>query len=109
MPETTITAEAALVTQVTVFTCAEERQHELVAALEKAIAEVFVHQRGFLSANVLASRDKTRVLNYAQWATIEDFDAMRGHRDVQEQMAHIINIAESSDPRLYDVKAVAHR
>jgi hypothetical protein len=108
MPETTITTDGKYVTLVNVFTCAEQRQHELVEAIDKATAEVFVHQPGFISANIHASRDQTRVLNYAQWASVEDLDAMQSNRDVQEQMAQIISIAESVDPRLYDVKVIHH-
>jgi hypothetical protein len=96
------------VTFVNVFICAEQRQHELVAALDKATAEVFAHQPGFVSATIHASRDKTRVLNYVRWATVEDLDAMQGNRDAREQMEQILSIAESADPRLYDVKSTYH-
>jgi Antibiotic biosynthesis monooxygenase len=106
MPDTTGTTD---VTFVNVFTCAEQRQYELVAALDKATAEVLAHLPGFLSATIHASRDKTRVLNYARWATVEDFDAMQGNPDVRDQMVQIIAIAESADPRLYDVRAAYDR
>lgn len=111
MPETqptTISAEDGNVTLITVYTCPDVRQHELVAALDKAIAEVLVHLPGFVSANVHASLDKTRVVNYAQWASIEAVDALQYHTEVQQHMAQVMSIAESADPRLFTVRAVYH-
>jgi hypothetical protein len=110
MPETqsTIVAGGDVLTLIDVFTCPEERQNELVAALDKATAEVLRHQRGFIAASIHASLDRTRVVNYAQWATVEDFDAMRDVPAVEDQRAQIMAIAESADPRLFVVRAVHH-
>jgi hypothetical protein len=108
-PRTTITAEADHITLINVFTCAEVRQNELVAELDKATVELFSHQPGFISANIHASLDKTRVVNYAQWASIEDLDAARDVRDIQDHMRHIMAIAESADPRLFTVRSTHHR
>jgi heme-degrading monooxygenase HmoA len=103
-----ISVAGSLVTQMNVFTVAEVRQGELVDALDKATAEILMHQPGFVSANIHASLDHTRVVNYAQWATQEDFEAMQGRLDVQEQLQQIMTIATSADPRLYTVRAVYH-
>jgi hypothetical protein len=94
------------ITLINVFTCPEVRQNELVAALEKATAEVFVHQPGFISGSIHASLDRTRVVNYVQWARVEDFDATGLVPDVQSHMARVMAIAESADPRLFTVAAV---
>jgi antibiotic biosynthesis monooxygenase len=96
------------ITLINTFTCAEEKQNELVAALERATVELFMHQPGFISANIHASLDKTRVVNYAQWARVEDFDAIGRVEVIQEHMAQIMTLAESVDPRLYTVRAVHH-
>jgi quinol monooxygenase YgiN len=106
--ETTISADSKLVTLINVFTCPELRQPELVAALNEATVEIFVHLPGFVSANIHASLDQTRVVNYAQWATMEDFDDMRNNKEVQAHMAQIMTIAESADPRLFTVRAAHH-
>jgi hypothetical protein len=103
-----ISVAGPVVTLVNVFTVADVRQGELVEALDKATAEILVHQPGFVSANIHASLDRTRVVNYAQWATQEDFEAMQCRRDVQEHMQQIMTIASSADPRLYTVRAVYH-
>jgi quinol monooxygenase YgiN len=106
MSETTISAGDGRLTLITTFTCAERRQGELVATLEAATAEVFLHLPGFVSGSVHASRDRTRVVNYAQWASTEDFDAAQADPDVQKHLAQLVALAESADPRLYDVTAV---
>jgi quinol monooxygenase YgiN len=107
-PQSTISADAGLVTLINVFTCADERQNDLVDALDRATAEIFQHLPGFISANIHASADRTRVVNYAQWADTAAFEAMQCRDDVQRHMAEIMAIAESADPRLFTVRAVHH-
>jgi heme-degrading monooxygenase HmoA len=103
-----ISVAGPAVTLMNIFTVAEVRQGELIEALDKGMAEIFAHQPGFVSANIHASLDRTRVVNYMQWATQEDFEAMQCRRDVQDYMQQIITIASSADPRLYTVRAVYH-
>ena len=107
-PQTTITAGADVITLINVFTCPEVRQNELVAALDRATVEVFMHLDGFISANLHASLDQTRVVNYAQWRSVADFDAAYSRPDVQKHIAEIMAIVESADPRLFQVRAVHH-
>jgi hypothetical protein len=106
--ETTIFPGGDHITLINTFTCPEMRQNELVAALEKATVELFMHQPGCISGNIHASLDRTRVVNYAQWARIEDFDATHHIPDIQAHMARIMAIAESADPRWFTVRAVHH-
>jgi hypothetical protein len=105
---TTITAGADVITLINVFTCPEVRQNELVAALDRATRELFVNLEGFISANLHASLDQTRVVNYAQWRRVEDLDRALARRDVREHLDEIMAIAESADPRLFRVRAVHH-
>ena len=106
--QSTISTGGDVITLINVFTCPEERQNELVAVLDRGASEVFARLPGFISANVHASLDRTRVLDYAQWATVEDFDAIRDIPAVQEHLAEVMALAESADPRLYVVRAVRH-
>jgi hypothetical protein len=105
---TTISADDGHLTLINAFTCPETRQNDLVAALEKANLEIFTRQPGFNSANIHASLDRTRVLNYVQWERVEDFDAAGAVPEVQQHVAEIMTIAESADPRLYHVRSVHH-
>jgi heme-degrading monooxygenase HmoA len=103
---TTISTDAPGVTLINVFTVVAERQHELVAALDRATAEVFVDLPGFRSANIHASLDGVRVVNYAQWASEEAFNAMLERADVRAHMKEIMTIADAYEPRLFSVRAV---
>lgn len=107
-PQTVISSDAPLVTLINVFTVAPERQAELVAALDRSTAAFFATVPGFLSANVHASHDGTRVVNYAQWASAAHFQAMTRLPGAREHFAEIGAIVEQSDPRLYDVRGVHH-
>ena len=104
----TIVAGDEILTLINTFTCPEVRQNELVDALDRATSEIFVHLDGFISANLHASLDHTRVINYAQWRSMENFDAAQSHPKVRQHLAEIMAIAESADPRLFHVRAVHH-
>jgi heme-degrading monooxygenase HmoA len=103
---TTISTDSPGVTLINVFTVAADRQDELVAALDRATAEVFFGVPGFRSANIHASLDGVRVVNYAQWASEEAFNAMLGRADVQAHLKEIRTIADAAEPRLFQVRAV---
>ncbi len=107
-PYSTISVDAPHVTLINVFTVAPDRQAELVAALDRATAEIFVTVPGFRSANIHASVDGTRVINYAQWESREHFEAIFGRDDVRQHMSQIMAVAENADPRLFTVQAVHH-
>jgi heme-degrading monooxygenase HmoA len=103
---TTISTDAPGVTLVNIFTVAAERQDDLVAALDRATAELFIGLPGFRSANIHASLDGVRVVNYAQWASEAAFHAMLERADVQAHMKEIMTIADAFEPRLFTVRAV---
>lgn len=101
---TVIDVDAPLVTLVNVFTVAPDRQEELIQALSRATTEVMRGIPGFVSANLHASLDGTAVVNYAQWASEQDFQAMFEYPGVKEHMAEITAIIEKFEPRLYTVR-----
>jgi quinol monooxygenase YgiN len=105
-PHTTISVDAPHVTLINVFTVAPQRQAELVAALDRATTEIFARLPGFRSANIHASLDGTRVVNYAQWRSTAHFEAMLGRPDTREHMEEIMTIAENAEPRLFTVRTV---
>lgn len=104
----TISAAQDVTTLINVFTVAPERQQDLVRLLDEATEEVMRHRPGFVSANIHASADGTRVVNYAQWASAEDFQAMLQDRLAREHMGAAGELAESFEPNLYRVTSV-HR
>jgi quinol monooxygenase YgiN len=80
----------------------------LVDALDEATRAIFVTMPGFVSANLHASLDGTRVVNYAQWASEQQYQAALQRADVREHMAKSAAIAESWDPTLAQVRSTHH-
>jgi quinol monooxygenase YgiN len=107
MTRTTIDPEASIVTLINVFTVAPDRQRELVDLLDEATDAVMRHRPGFVSANIHASVDGQRVVNYAQWESEADFRAMLDDPVAQQHMRAAVEIAEA-EPRLYTVAATHH-
>ncbi|MGX1756650.1 antibiotic biosynthesis monooxygenase family protein [Streptomyces lydicus] len=105
---TKIEAGRAIATLINVFTVLPERQAELVAVLSRATEETMKDRPGFISANIHASADGERVVNYAQWESEEHFRTMLGDPTAQEHMAKAAALAEGFDPRLFAVESVHH-
>jgi quinol monooxygenase YgiN len=108
MAPTTIEPQAAYITLINVFTVEPERQRELVDLLIEATEQVIKDVPGFISANIHASTDGTRVVNYAQWESPEAFHAMLADPAAQIHITAAAAIA-SYDPHLYTVESVHHR
>ena len=102
-----IRADAGVLTLINVFTVAPARQQELLDVLVEATESVMRHQPGFVSASLHRSHDGTRVVNYAQWRSREDFEAMRRDPQARPHMVHAASLA-TFDPILCEV-AFVHR
>ena len=72
-----IAKDNPVVTLVNVFTVAAENQQRLIDLLIQATEQTMKHLPGFVSASIHRSFDGTKVVNYAQWCSRADFDAMR--------------------------------
>ena len=109
MPATTTIAEGAdLATLINVFVVQPDRQRRLVELLVRATEDVIQHQPGFIAANIHASEDGTRVVNYAQWASPEAFRAMLASPECQAHLRECGELAESYDPHLHTVESIHH-
>ncbi|OLR92498.1 antibiotic biosynthesis monooxygenase family protein [Actinokineospora bangkokensis] len=105
---TTITESARLTTLVNVFTVSPDKQADLVAVLATATDEVMRHVPGFISANIHASTDGTKVINYAQWATPDAYQAVFTDDRAKAHMGRAAALAEGFEPNLYTVESVHH-
>jgi heme-degrading monooxygenase HmoA len=104
-PRATIAVGAPVITLINVLEVPPGRQSELVEILEKATAEVMRHLPGFISANIHCSLDGTRVANYAQWRSMEDFERMLANPQAQAHIREATAIAKAV-PVLYRVNSV---
>ncbi len=99
---TTISTEQGVVTLVNVFTVKPEDQQRLVDVLAEA-APVMKRIHGYVSSNVHKSLDGTKVTNYVQWESREDFEAMLRNPEAIPHMQEAARIAEKYEPNLYEV------
>ena len=97
-----------LLTLVNVFTVRPENQQKLVDLLVEATDKTMKKLPGFLSASIHRSLDGTRVVNYAQWRSKTDFDAMRQNPAAQPHLAAVAAIA-TFDPILCEVSESVSR
>jgi antibiotic biosynthesis monooxygenase (ABM) superfamily enzyme len=92
------------VTLINVFRVNPKYQGRLVELLEEATEEVMQRVPGFVSANIHRSLDGKRVVNYAQWETVEAFKEMPSFPGTK---AHMVKAAWLSrmrfQPSLYEV------
>ena len=93
-------------TFINTFTVEPENAERLVQALKNATEQIFRHQPGFISANLHMSRDRRRVLNYAQWRSKEDYVATSKKPEIQVHMKQVAALAISFDPVDYDLRDV---
>jgi len=101
-PVTTISKENKVVTLVNVFTVKAENQQRLVDLLIEATEQTMRNLPGFVSANIHKSFDGTRVVNYAQWRSREDFAALKNNAEARPHMDAAAALAEF-DPILCEV------
>ena len=74
---TTISKDADLITLINVFTVAASNQSRLVELLTEVTATFVRHACGFIASSLHRSRDGTKVAMYAQWRSLDDYEAMR--------------------------------
>lgn len=105
--KTTIEPGQSPITLVNVFKVKPKHQEKLVAALIEATEKTMRSLDGFVSANIHKSLDGKHVVNYAQWRSKDDFDAMMRDPKALLHMAPILLYAKPS-PHLYEVVDVQH-
>ena len=98
----TISKDNNVVTLINVFTVEPTNQQRLVDMLVEATEKTMKNVPGFVSANIHKSLDGARVVNYAQWKSREDFEAMAKNPEAQAHMKPIMEIAKA-DFHLYEV------
>jgi quinol monooxygenase YgiN len=105
--ETVIHVGDEPVTLVNVFDVEADKQQELVDLLIDGTEKVMQHRPGFVSVNLLASNDGTRVVNYAQWRSQDDVKATMADPDAQGYARRAAELAQTT-PHVYSVVSVHH-
>jgi quinol monooxygenase YgiN len=83
----TISNVSDILTLINVFTVEPDAQAKLVQLLVDATQQTMKGLPGFISASIHKSHDGRKVVNYAQWRSQADFDAMRQNPEAAAHMA----------------------
>ncbi len=102
----TLDLKDCYLTFINTFTVEPDKADCLLEDLKNATEKLFRHQPGFISANLHMSRDRRKVVNYAQWRSKEDYVAMSQLPDVQSHMKQAAALANGFDPVDYDLREV---
>ena len=92
--------EGNLITLINVFETKLEQQQELIDQWIRFVESV-KGEPSMIGAALHRSTDGTRVVNYAQWRSKEDFE--RFVKKYHEQMEARRPLAQRVDPHLYEV------
>jgi quinol monooxygenase YgiN len=101
----TISKGRAPLTLINVFTVTPDKQDELIGLLTDVTAQYVRHHKGFVSASLHRGLDGSKVTMYAQWASIEHYEAMRQDSGPAAALARVRQIA-TFDPGMYEVAEI---
>ena len=99
---TTISMSPKHLTLINVFTVEPANQHQLLELLARATETSVRHAPGFISSSLHRGLDGTKVTMYAQWRTVEDYEAMRKNPAPAPYLQEALTIAKF-EPGMYEV------
>lgn len=100
-----ISSEGHLVTVINVFETEPEQQQELINQWIRFVQEEVKNEPGLIGAALHKSTDGTRVINYAQWRSEEEYANF-----VKKSIKPIApSLASRVDPHLYEVVYLTER
>ena len=99
---TKISTESSVITLINVFTVEPANQRRLIELLTEATEVSVRHAPGFVSASLHRSTDCTKVTMYAQWRSIDYYQAMRQDPAPLPLFQEALTIAKF-EPGIYEV------
>jgi quinol monooxygenase YgiN len=99
---TTISTKSGVITLINVFTVEPANQRRLIELLTEATEVSVRWAPGFLSASLHRSIDGTKVTMYAQWRSIDHYQAMRQDPSPLTFLEEALKIAKF-EPGVYEV------
>jgi quinol monooxygenase YgiN len=89
-----ISKNSKFVTLINVFTVKPANQQRLLNLLTHATEASVRHSLGFISSSLHRSLDGTKVVMYAQWRSVEDYQAMRENPTPLPYLQEALTIAK---------------
>ena len=99
---TTISTKSSLITLINVFTVEPANQRRLIELLTEATDVSVRRAPGFVSASLHRSTDGTKVTMYAQWRSIDEYQAVRQDPAPLPFFQEALKIAKF-EPGIYEV------
>jgi quinol monooxygenase YgiN len=98
----TISKDDQLLTLINVFTVDPVNQDKLLELLIRATQSLVRYVKGFVSASLHRSLDGAKVAMYAQWRSVEDYQAMRSNPATSPYFEQALALARF-EPGMYEV------
>ena len=99
----TISTARKVQTVITTFEVNPGTCQDLLDLLRSTCDEVISVRTGFISAALHVNDAQTRIANYSQWETREDFQAMLRSDEMLERSRKINDLCKNFAPVMYDV------
>ncbi len=99
----TISKDRKLQTVITTFEVNPGTCQDLLELLRSTCDDVISVQAGFISAALHVNDAQTRIANYSQWETREDFQAMLRSDEMVARNRKINAMCKNFEPVMYDV------
>jgi len=93
-------------TVITTFEMTPGTAQDLMDELRTAYAQFIRHQPGFIGAGLHMNDAQTRIANYSQWQSREDFLAMLRTPEMRERNRRFAALCSRFEPVMYEVMAV---
>ena len=99
----TISKDETVQTVITTFEVTPGACQDLLDVLKEACDGFVSQQPGFVGAAMHVNDARTRVANYVQWATRDDFQAMLRSDEMQAYHQKFNALCKTFEPVMYDV------
>jgi len=99
----TISNNADIQTVITTFEVTPGTCDDLFDELSAACREVISKRPGYIASALHINDARTRIANYSQWQSREDFQAMLRSPEMRERNRRIHDLCKSFAPVMYEV------
>jgi len=99
----TITNDSSIQTVITTFEVTPATCQDLFEELSAACREVISIQPGYIASALHINDARTRIANYSQWRSRDDFHAMLRVEEMRERNRRINELCKNFAPVMYEV------
>ena len=97
----TLSIDNSLTTVIIIFTVKPEQQQELIEVIKEFLKTVKT-LLGFVSASLHKSIDGVKVVNYAQWSSMDDFESFINNQEVKAKASKLFEF-DPPDTHVYEI------